>query len=134
MKFFVTLAILLVPLGLFAQQQQMSDEEQEKKLFENIEHEVENYTNTLDLEDWQVFYVDSILTHDYFAMRDELKELNRAKVSNVDLFMAARDRWNERIYQALGKVFNEEQWAKYLKAGAGKEKKSRDKREEKRNR
>ena len=34
----------------------------------------------------------------------------------------------EQIYQAMHKVFNEEQWEKYLKSGAARDKKARDKR------
>ena len=131
MKFFVTLALFLLPLGVFAQQ--MSEEEQAKKLAEAIEREVDHHAENLDLEDWQVFYVDSILTANYKGMMDELGELNRSKVSNPDLFVMDQDKWMEKTYVAFEKVFDENQWAKYLKSGAAKEKKSRDKREAKRN-
>ena len=130
MKFFVTLALFLLPLGAFAQQ--MSEEEQAKKLTELIEKEVEHHEQNLELEDWQVFYVDSILTANYKGMMDELSELNKSKVSNPDLFIMAQDRWMEKTYLAFEKVFDEEQWAKYLKQGAARDKKARDKREAKR--
>ena len=131
-KFFGITALLFLPLWLGAQQPQ--DEEKElKELYDAIQAEVDNYTNTLDLEVWQTFYLDSILTHDYMAMRDELKGLRDSKMTNTDLYQQTRDKWNEKIYNALEKVFNEEQWAKYLKTGAAREKKSRDKRAAKRN-
>ena len=38
----------------------------------------------------------------------------------------------EQMYQSFSKVFNEEQWDKYLKAGAQRDKRLRDKREAKR--
>ena len=38
----------------------------------------------------------------------------------------------EQIYNAFSKVFDEDQWAKYLKQGAAREKKARDKRAAKR--
>ena len=131
-KIFGITALLFLPLWLGAQQPQ--DEEKElKELYDAIQVEVDNYTNTLDLEVWQTFYLDSILTHDYMAMRDELKGLRDSKMTNTDLYQQTRDKWNEKIYNALEKVFNEEQWAKYLKTGAAREKKSRDKRAAKRN-
>lgn len=130
MKFFVTLALFLMPLGVFAQQ--MSEEEQAKKLAEAIEREVDHHTENLDLEDWQVFYVDSILTTNYKGMMDELDALNKSKVSNADLFVMAQDRWLEKTYQAFMKILDENQWAKYLKSGAARDKKARDKREAKR--
>ena len=70
--------------------------------------------------------------HDFDAMRLELKGLRDAKVSNSDAYVRAQDKWSEQIYNSLQKVFNEEQWAKYLKSGAARDKKSRDKRAAKR--
>lgn len=59
--------------------------------------------------------------------------MNRNKVSNSDLYVIAQDKWMEKIYTSFQRVFNDEQWAKYLKTGGAKEKKARDKRAAKRN-
>ena len=131
-KFFGITALLLLPLWVWAQQQPQSEEEEIKQLREAVDKTVESYENLLDLEDWQSFYVDSILTHDYDALRLELKELRNAKVANTDIYVQVQDKWAEQIYNSLQKVFNEEQWTKYLKSGAAREKKSRDKRAAKR--
>ena len=103
-------------------------EDKEKKMDEFIQNQVSNLENSLKLETWQTFYVDSILNHDYRAMQDELDNLSSAKVSNTDIYIRTQDKWNEQIYQALSKVMNEAQWNKYLKMGAAREKKFRDKR------
>ena len=125
---------LLISLGsAFAQQQQMSPEEKEKKLAEFIQKEIDKLETSLKLEDWQVFYADSILNHDYRAMQEELDELQEAKVSDNDLYTKASDKWAERIYNAMHRVLNEEQWNKYLKGGQGRAKKARDKRMAKNN-
>ena len=130
-KFFGISALLLLPLWLGAQQPQ--DEAAElKQMREAIDKQVDSYTDLLDLEVWQTFYLDSILTHDYDALRVELKDLQRAKMSNSDIYIRTQDKWAEQIYNSLQKVFNEEQWAKYLKSGAAREKKARDKRAAKR--
>ena len=107
--------------------------EQEQQFYDNLEKEVDKLTVTLDLEDWQVFYADSILTHNYLAMMDDLNNLNRAKVSNVDAFQRAQDKWMEASYNAFRGILSDEQWEKYLKGGAARDKKARDKREAKRN-
>lgn len=134
MKRFAIIALLLLPLAAFAQQEDPAEKEkQEKLLLESVDKEVDRLTDLLDLEDWQVFYVDSIMTHDYKAMMGELEDLNKSKVSNVDLFIMAQDKWKEAIYVAFEKVFDEAQWEKYNKNGASKEKKARDKRNAKRN-
>lgn len=126
-KFAFILALCCLSAGLFAQEQK-SEAERQKQFFEAIDQQIERLTLSLDLEDWQVFYVDSILTHDYQAMQQEYETLSKARVSNSELFYDTQDKWMEQIYQSLHKVFNEEQWAKYLKTGAARDKKARDKR------
>ena len=130
-KFFGITALLLLPLWLGAQQQP-TEAEEIKQMREAIDRQIDNYTDLLDLADWQVFYLDSILTHDYEEMRLELKGLRDAKIGNVDAYTMAQDKWSEQIYNSLQKVFDENQWAKYLKSGASREKKARDKRAAKR--
>jgi hypothetical protein len=125
---------LLISFGtasLAQQQQQMSPEEKEKKLNEFILQQVEKLETSLKLEDWQSFYVDSILTHDYHALQAELDALTDAKVSNGDLYTQVSDKWAEQIYNSFHGFLNEDQWAKYLKGGAARDKKARDKRKAK---
>ena len=126
-KFAVILAFCALSVSLFAQDQK-SEQERQKKFYEAIDKEVERLTMSLDLDDWQVFYVDSILTHDFTALQEEYAQLSKSKVSNTDYYYDTQDKWQEQIFQAFHKVFNEEQWEKYLKQGAGREKKARDKR------
>ena len=106
-------------------------QEREKEFYEALEKQIDNLTNLLDLEDWQVFYVDSILTHDYLALSKEMEGLSQSKVTNPDLFYAVQDKWMEQIHNSLHGVFDERQWAKYLKNGAAREKRARDKRAKK---
>ena len=64
-------------------------------------------------------------------MTAEIKQLQASKVSNSAVYEQVQDKWLEAIYQAMGKVLNEDQWNKYLKQGAAREKKARDKRKAK---
>ena len=131
-KFFLTVVCLTISaLSAVAQQNPPSPEEQEKKLSEYIQKEVDRLEMTLRLEDWQVFYVDSILNHDYRAMQEEMNSLSSAKVSNYDIYTKASDKWAENIYVAFRKVLNDNQWEKYLKSGAARDKKAREKRKAK---
>lgn len=131
MKFFGITAILMFPLMLFAQQPK-SEKEQEKLFYESIEKQIERYTEQFNLDDWQVFYVDSIITTNSLGLRDEIMALSASKVSNSDIYVAAQDKWGEATFVALQKVFDEEQWAKFLKQGGARDKKARDKRAAKR--
>ena len=129
--FLTVVCLAISSLAAFAQQNPPSPEEQEKKLSEYIQKEVDRLETTLKLEDWQVFYVDSILNHDYRAMQEEMNSLSSAKVSNYDIYAKASDKWAENIYVAFRKVLNDDQWTKYLKNGAAREKKAREKRKAK---
>ena len=131
MKYFCLLLALALSVPAFAQEQEPQD--QEKKLRESIEASLEKYEKTLELEYWQVFYLDSIMTHDYGAMMKELESKSKAKVENSDIYIQVQDKWNEQMYNSFRKVLNEDQWNKYLKQGAAREKKARDKRQEKKN-
>lgn len=132
MKFFGITVLLLLPMLAFGQQGPVSDAEEEKRMREAIDDQIEEYADLLELEDWQIFYVDSIMTHDFGEMTSELKALGEAKVSNSDAYVRTQDKWMEKMYQAFSKVFDEDQWNKYLKSGAARDKKGRDKREAKR--
>jgi len=86
---------------------------------------------TLGLEGWQVFFVDSTLQHNYRAMQDRFDEMKKARVTNYDLYVEIQDEWNERTDSTFRTIMTDEQYAKYLKQGAGKEQKQRAKRREK---
>jgi DNA segregation ATPase FtsK/SpoIIIE-like protein len=99
-----------------------------QEIQEQIEKEAERLERVLDLEDWQVFYVDSTLMHDFPAMQAELKELADSKVSNRDMYISVQDKWMDQIDATYKRIFTEEQWAAYLKQGAAKAQKARAKR------
>ena len=126
----VLCAVLFAGLsaGLAAQTQSADEAKAEKEFYESVQKEIDRLSRLLDLDDAQVFYVDSILVHDYKAMQAEVKDLSDRKVSNVNMYYDVQDKWQESIYEAYHKVFDEDQWAKYLKNGAARDKKARDKR------
>lgn len=108
--------------GAYAQQPEQPD------IYEQIENEADRLQRILDLEDWQVFYVDSTLKHDFPAMQEELMKLSSAKVANRDMYVQVQDRWMEQVDATYKRIFSEEQWAAYLKQGAAKAQKAREKR------
>ncbi len=93
--------------------------------------EAERLEGLLDLEYWQVFYVDSTLQYNFQAMKDEMESLQRSKVSNTSLYIAVQDKWMDKIDSTYMRIFNEEQWKAYLKSGAAKQQKARAKRKAK---
>lgn len=107
------------------------DQPETPDMLEIAETEADRLQRLLDLEDWQVFYVDSTLKHDFPAMNEELMELQAAKVSNSSLYISVQDKWMEKIDSTYRTIFTEEQWGTYLKNGAAKQQKAREKRKQK---
>ena len=119
---FVAVLALAASAGLYAQEQKEPD------FYELAEKETERLQRVVKLEEWQVFYVDSILVHDYMAMNDDLQRLQADKISNSSIYQSVQDKWFDRIDAAFRKFFTDEQWALYLKQGAAKAQKARAKR------
>ena len=97
-------------------------------IFQQAEAEADRLQRVLDLEDWQVFDVDSTLKHDLPAMMAEYDKLRAAKVANTSIYYATQDKWMDRIDASYRRIFNDTQWAAYLKSGAAKAQKARAKR------
>ena len=128
LKTYAALAFMLLFVSFAtasAQQQEQPD------VYERAEMEADRLQRLLDLEDWQTFYVDSTLKHDLPAMMAEIEGLRAAKVSNSSMYVTVQDKWLEHIDVTYKKIFNEKQWAAYMKSGAAKAQKARDKRKQK---
>ena len=128
-------ALFIALLSLFAWSfdavaQQGKDEGPD--IYEQAEQEADRLQGLLDLEDWQTFYVDSTLKHDFSAMMAEFDKLTAAKVTNTDIFQSVQDKWWDAIDASYKNIFTEEQWNAYLKTGAAKAQKQREKRRAKR--
>ncbi len=122
---FTLLVQMIFSAPAFAQQQEGPD------VYLQAEEEADRLQRILDLEDWQVFYVDSTLKHDLSAIMTEYQKLQGSKVSNVSLYQSVQDKWMEQIDATYKKIFTEEQWKAYLKSGAAKTIKAREKRKAK---
>lgn len=108
-----------------AQQQEPLD------VTELAEKEADHLQSILDLEDWQVFYVDSTLKVNFVALQADLERLQKSKVTNTSIYTDVKDRCWDEIDATYKKIFTEEQWNAYLKSGAAKLQKQRAKRKAK---
>ena len=122
---FALLASMVSGVKASAQQNQGPD------IYEQVQAETDRLQRVLDLEDWQAFYVDSTLKHDFPAMMAEYDKLKVSKVSNTSLYIAVQDKWMDQIDATYRKIFTDDQWKAYLKAGAGRLIKAREKRKAK---
>lgn len=128
---FVLSALLILLIAQFALSAQEQGQQKPPSPEEMAAKEADRLATLLKLEDWQVFYVDSTLQHDYAEWQAEMESLQKARVDNIDIYTAARDKWSEHIEKTYRRIFTDEQWAVYLKNGAGKEQRARAKRREK---
>lgn len=128
------LLYIILSMLLFGSVNAIAQEQEEQKVQtpeEMAAKEADRLGDLLKLEYWQVFYVDSTLQHDFTALQEEMNKLQSARVENYDLYMSVRDKWFEQIDNTYKKIFTPEQWALYLKTGAAKNIKAREKRKEK---
>lgn len=105
-----------------------AQEPKQPDIYERAEMEADRLQKALNLEDWQVFYVDSTLKHDYPAMMAECDKLQASRVMNSSIYISVQDKWMEQIDATYKKIFTPEQWAAYLKSGAQRAQKAREKR------
>ncbi len=130
MKLKVLMVVFAAMFMLLASQGEASAQQQQEApdIYEQAEMEADRLQRILDLEDWQTFYVDSTLKHDLPAMIAETEQLRASKVANVSMYQEVRDKWWDQIDATYKRIFTQEQWALYLKSGAGKAQKARAKR------
>jgi len=126
--FLVVSVVMTLACGNMASAQNQGDQ---PDIYEQAEQEADRLQRLLDLEDWQVFYVDSTLKHDFPAMMAEYDELRKAKVANQSMYQSVHDKWMEQIDNSYKKFFTQEQWTAYLKSGAARAQKAREKRKAK---
>ena len=62
------------------------------------------------------------------TLMEEYERLRQSKVSNVSLYQDVRDKWMEHVDVTYRRIFTDEQWTAYLKSGAAREQKAREKR------
>ena len=120
----LTAAFACIWTGSHAQNQQ----EKPKTTEEMAAQQADLLGERLNLEYWQVFYVDSILRTNFKGMEEDIKRLGAMNVSMESLYMEVQDKWGEKTDEAFKKLFTDEQWKKYLTTGAKKAIKEREKR------
>jgi len=114
-----------------AQQPNLTPEQKEKQMYEAIDKEVERLTTLLKLDEAQQFYVTMTLTDCFLGLQADFEELKKSGVQNVDLYIVIQDKWMDKQDNDFKSYFTPEQWKRYLKSGAEKAMKAREKRREK---
>ena len=118
----LTLAALLAFNTANAQnQQQENPDEMAIKMANRLETD-------LKLNSTQLFYVDSILRHNYTEMFADIDEARARGSQDQQTYKTISDKWMQKTFDAFKVVLDEQQYIRYLKMmGKGKEyKKGKD--------
>ena len=119
---FLTIAAMLSFNSAYAQQQ-------EEKTPEEIAIEQANKLEVdLKLNSTQVFYVDSVLRHNYAELQAEIDNARARGSQDQNTYKTINDKWMFRTFDAFKVILDEQQYIRYLKMmGHGKEyKKGKD--------
>jgi len=96
-----------------------------------IDSQFESFNRNYDLDDIQLFFLDSILRNNYTQLFRELQDLKKTGASNDESYKKINTKWQDITNEALKeKVFTPEQWAKYEKLIRGRDKKKKGAKEE----
>lgn len=105
------LLFLLLSSNLIAQQQ----EQPQKSPAEMASIQADDMQKQFKLNDTQVFYIDSILQHNYTAISVEFEKMKKAGIQSPESYMNVQKTWNQKTEDAFKKVLTEEQFINYLK-------------------
>lgn len=128
MKRTLLLSLLMMAATAAPLLAQSNGQEPPKTIPEIAAERADQLMRVLKLEDYQVFQVDSTLSHDLQAQQDEVKRMQKAGISNADFYTAVVDQWNNATDSTFQCIFTPDQWKRYLRSIYGKGKRQRDKR------
>ncbi|HPK29801.1 MAG TPA: hypothetical protein PK979_02015 [Bacteroidales bacterium] len=126
-KLLLTITLTLL-CGSYLYAQNPQGEQGSLNIEEIAAKEADNLMKEFDLDFRQVFLIDSLLQDMMPKMNEEMSAIQRAGVTNRDIFQITYDKWLDAIDKEYEKIFTEDQWKRYLKSARGREKRKRDKR------
>jgi hypothetical protein len=126
-KFLLTIMLTLL-CGSLLHAQNPQGEQGPTNFIEVAAKEADNLMKEFDLDFRQVFLIDSLLQDMMPKMNEEMTAIQRSGATNREIYMITYDKWLDAIDKEYEKIFNEEQWKRYLKSARGREKRKRDKR------
>ncbi len=124
---YISVVLLFAAAATFTAGAQNSGQSQADPDFEKqIKQQVDYFIETYHLDDIQAFRLDTLLQHYLPIYTEEVDKLKASGISMMESFQPMLDRWADFFDRSYEKIFTPEQWKRYLKSAAGKEKKKRD--------
>lgn len=125
---FILVAALFFSLSWTTCRAQQANPQKELSFEEIVAKQVEDIVERFKLDDYQAFKLDTLLQHFAPIYNEEMKRVKDSGAAQSASFQGVSDKWADFFDNEYQKIFTEEQWDRYLKSSAGREKKKRDKR------
>ena len=110
LAFVFTIIALMCCTQLSAQQQQEQKSPEEMAI-----DEANKLEKSLMLSGAQLFYVDSILRHNFVALSDDMTALRERGSQDMNSYTVTREKWINKTSEAMKLVLDDQQYIRYLK-------------------
>jgi hypothetical protein len=110
----LTINVLFFSPFIYGQNQ---EQQPQKTPIEIASEQAERLQKELNLKDYQLFLVDSVLQKNFTDLTKEIESMRVAGIQTRESYKSVQDKWASKTDEAFEKIFDKEQFIKYLKMG-----------------
>jgi hypothetical protein len=96
---------------------QNQEQQPQKTPIEVASEQAEKLQKELNLKDYQLFLVDSVLQRNFTDLMKEVESMRVAGIQTRESYKSVQEKWTAKTDNAFEKIFDKEQFIKYLKMG-----------------
>ncbi|MHC1690864.1 MAG: hypothetical protein AB9833_08540 [Bacteroidales bacterium] len=96
---------------------QNQEQQPQKTPIEVASEQAERLQKELNLKDYQLFLVDSVLQRNFTDLMKEVESMRVAGIQTRESYKSVQEKWTAKTDNAFEKIFDKEQFIKYLKMG-----------------
>jgi hypothetical protein len=110
----LTINVLFFSPFIYGQNQ---EQQPQKTPIEVASEQAEKLQKELNLKDYQLFLVDSVLQRNFTDLMKEVESMRVAGIQTRESYKSVQEKWTAKTDNAFEKIFDKEQFIKYLKMG-----------------
>ena len=110
----LTINVLFFSPFIYGQNQ---EQQPQKTPIEVASEQAERLQKELNLKDYQLFLVDSVLQRNFTDLTNEIESMKVAGIQTRESYKSVQDKWTAKTDLAFERIFDKEQFIKYLKMG-----------------
>ncbi|MDD2280199.1 MAG: hypothetical protein PHT23_01010, partial [Bacteroidales bacterium] len=108
----LTINVLFFSPFIYCQNQ---EQQPQKTPIEVASEQAERLQKELNLKDYQLFLVDSVLQRNFTDLMNEIESMKVAGIQTRESYKSVQDKWTAKTDLAFEKIFDKEQFIKFLK-------------------